>query len=43
MFRYKFDSQYQHAQEAVWNAFWVGFPYDVNYHLFQLIVDDFPL
>jgi hypothetical protein len=42
IFCYKFDS-YQHAHGAVWNAFWVSFPYHVNYHLFQLLVDDFPL
>jgi hypothetical protein len=34
MFRYQFDSQYQHAHGAVWNVFWLSFPYRVNCHLF---------
>jgi hypothetical protein len=44
MFRDQFDSRYQHARQvAIWNAFWLCFPYHVNYHLFQLLVDDFHL
>jgi hypothetical protein len=43
MFCCQFDSRYQHAQGAIWNAFWVIFPYHVNYHLFQLLVHDFHL
>jgi hypothetical protein len=43
MYRYQIDSRYQHAQGAAWNAFWVSFAYHVNYHLFQLLVDDFYL
>jgi hypothetical protein len=43
MFCYHFDSRYQHAQGAVWNGFWMSFPYRVNYHLFQLLVYDFHL
>jgi hypothetical protein len=41
MFRCQFDSQYQNAQGDIWNAFWVSFPYHVNYRLIQLLVDDF--
>jgi hypothetical protein len=43
MFCYQFDSQYQNAQELIWNAFWVSFTYHVIYRLFQLFVDDFHL
>jgi hypothetical protein len=43
MYHYQIDSRYQNAQGAVWNAFWVSFSYHVNYHLLQLLVDDFHL
>jgi hypothetical protein len=43
MYRYQMDHRYQNAQGAIWNAFWVSFPYRVSYHLFQLLVDDFHL
>jgi hypothetical protein len=43
MYCYQIDGQYQHAQGAIWNAFWVSFSYRVNYHLFQLLMDDLQL